>query len=275
MFFQQIVDRRCRTSMVSFLLKHRRYNTGNSCNHSTSYANCVKVPHLGLPNDLANKAFDILDTEYWSHMQDVIDAFTLEHNGNFTIGSNGRSGGYLVLYESHLEPTGHKSICRTCGQRNFRSVANLQNGLEEVIGAELLRSQCNWSDEVYMQQEGIVALAASEHEKLSVIRRLRSTLKDATLGNKCGRCGSEGELGRANFTGPLVQLCVYSGRSFDQHETFEGWSLNALRQRVDLVVSFDRACDEMRNAFIDLMQTNNVVDKTIFVPKHIKVLEPL
>ena len=35
---------------------------------------------------------------------------------------NGRSGGYLVLYEGELRPTGYLSFCTRCGQRNYRKV---------------------------------------------------------------------------------------------------------------------------------------------------------
>ena len=40
---------------------------------------------------------------------------------------NGRSGGYLVLYEGGIKPTGHRSYCRSCYQRNFKSVTESGN----------------------------------------------------------------------------------------------------------------------------------------------------
>ena len=36
---------------------------------------------------------------------------------------NARSGGYLVLYQGSLEPSGYKSCCPRCGQHNYKSVA--------------------------------------------------------------------------------------------------------------------------------------------------------
>ncbi len=40
---------------------------------------------------------------------------------------NGRSNGYLVLYEGAQEPSGYKSYCTACGQRNYRPVADNGN----------------------------------------------------------------------------------------------------------------------------------------------------
>jgi hypothetical protein len=47
------------------------------------------------------------------------------------------------------------------------------------------------------------------------------------------------------------------------------WSMSQLRDRVDLVCRFDRACDEMRQAFINLIDDCVVVTETIMVPKTI------
>jgi len=42
--------------------------------------------------------------------------------GRYTIGSNGRSGGYLVLYQGEYYDPGYKSRCRACGQLNYQHV---------------------------------------------------------------------------------------------------------------------------------------------------------
>ena len=38
-------------------------------------------------------------------------------------GMNGRSGGYLVLYQGEKRPSGYKSYCANCGQKNYRLAA--------------------------------------------------------------------------------------------------------------------------------------------------------
>lgn len=44
-----------------------------------------------------------------------------------TIGFNGRSGGYLVLYQGETKYSDYKSYCTACGQKNFKSVAESGN----------------------------------------------------------------------------------------------------------------------------------------------------
>ena len=49
------------------------------------------------------------------------------HNYRWQAAFNGRSGGYLVLYQGELRSTEHRSYCTCCGQRNFRSVTETGN----------------------------------------------------------------------------------------------------------------------------------------------------
>lgn len=52
----------------------------------------------------------------------MIEDFNEEHNFQWQTGTNGRSGGYLVLYQGGTKPSGYKSFCRNpvyC--REFRS----------------------------------------------------------------------------------------------------------------------------------------------------------
>ena len=55
-----------------------------------------------------------------------LDLFNEMHNYRWQAAFNGRSGGYLVLYQGELRTTGHLSYCTCCGQWNFRSVT--ENG---------------------------------------------------------------------------------------------------------------------------------------------------
>jgi ribosomal protein S27AE len=209
-FFERKVDRRCRKAMAEYLAGHHRYSTMNSWNGMTSYANCVKVTRLGLTRAQLDKAFEILETDFWVEIEWPIQDFTFEMKG-WTIGTNGRSDGYLVLYRASIEETGHKSFCPQCGQRNFRAV----------------------------------------------------TAEYST----CGVCGGK----RVDFDTPPKTLNVLA-RSVDQDEDFADWSMEDLRARVDLIRRFDRACDEVRAAFIDLCERAQVVEETVSVPKKQKVL---
>lgn len=71
----------------------------------------------------ANKLFDLLDCqEFFDCRQELMECFNEAHHYRWQAGMNGRSGGYLVLYEGQLKPTGHLSYCTSCGQRNYKSV---------------------------------------------------------------------------------------------------------------------------------------------------------
>lgn len=78
-----------------------------------------------------------------------------------------------------------------------------------------------------------------------------------------------------NFASPPMQLTVRPGMDIDQGEDFSTWSMADLRGRVELVTDFDRACDEIRADFIDLVQSHEVVEETILVTKKVTVLRPI
>ena len=59
MFYKEI-DKRYRETMISFLKKHFRYNTMNSWNRSTSYANNIKLHQIDKPEDV--------DSDTWWEM---------------------------------------------------------------------------------------------------------------------------------------------------------------------------------------------------------------
>jgi len=127
--FSKKVDTRSRQGMVEFLKRHFRYDTMKGWNRCTSYSNKIKVHSLGLTSTQADKAYQFLsaDQSFWDELNPIIDDFTEEQNGQYTIGTNGRNAGYLVLYNSRYESTGYKSVCRTCGQRNYKTIAECGN----------------------------------------------------------------------------------------------------------------------------------------------------
>ena len=236
MFFEKPLDKRSKKAMIDFVAGHYRYNTMNSWNRSTSYAQNIKLHKLGLTSEQLNAAYDMLQADFWDEIDQPIADFTSEMSGRYTIGTNGRSNGYLVLYNSKYELTGHKSHCRTCGQRNYRYVYTPDATAEGVITAAVIA-------------------------------------RDYTIGNRCGACGAEGEYGRVNYTLPPKRLSVYPGKSIDQNEEFSEWSMSELRNHVELVRRFDQACDEIRGNFIELIGSCKVVEEVVMIPKTVKRIE--
>jgi hypothetical protein len=101
--FYKTVDMLNREEMLTFLDEHFRYHTMNSWNGQKSFANNVKLHNLGL-GDHADKAWDIVCNGLFEPiLTEAIQSFKdddlyLEGNTEFSLGCNGRSGGYIVLY---------------------------------------------------------------------------------------------------------------------------------------------------------------------------------
>ena len=139
--FTKEIDLSNKNDMVEFLAKHPRYWTMNGWNELSSYAQNVKLHNLRLPEDISEKAYDFIDAEcetYNEQLDMLLSEFTLEtgYFANF----NGRSGGYIVLYDSVREPDTGKlrvsnaSIDSDCTVEDFaeRSMSNLRERVELV-----------------------------------------------------------------------------------------------------------------------------------------------
>jgi len=129
MFYKQ-VDKRYRETIVKFLQKHFRYNTMNSWNRSTSYANNIKLHNIDKPFDIDDETWwELLWVPQWQEkLSDLLEDFGRKHNWQWQAGINGRSGGYVVLYRGGIKPSGYKSYCTHCGQKNYQAVPEGQIG---------------------------------------------------------------------------------------------------------------------------------------------------
>ena len=136
--FSKEVDLRSRKSMTDFLVNHFRYNTMNSWNQSTSYANNVKVYNLGLSKEQENKLYAMLETsEFYTYISDLLSDFSFEHNHLWQVGFNGRSCGYLVLYHGYVKPSDTNPIV-LCAVRKATRLLPKQ---EIVIAVDVVKRQ--------------------------------------------------------------------------------------------------------------------------------------
>lgn len=95
MFYKTGVDITNDKQMFNFLRDHFMYYTANSWNGLKSIANNVKVYNLNLSGDWC-VALSILEAEDYDTVNMTIMDWEYEHPG-YSVGFNGRSGGYLVL----------------------------------------------------------------------------------------------------------------------------------------------------------------------------------
>ena len=68
-------------------------------------------------------------TEWQEKLVDLLEDFSRRHDWQWQAGINGRSGGYVVLYRGGIKPSGYKSYCTHCGQKNYETVPEGQTGI--------------------------------------------------------------------------------------------------------------------------------------------------
>lgn len=207
-FFWEPVDKRIRWRMEAYLSDHFRYNTGNPWNHSSSYACNMKINKLGLPCALVDKLFDLIQcSEFYDRLGQLLYQFGAAHDFLWQAGWNGRSGGYLVLYQGERKPSGYQSFCTSCGQKNYRSIV--------------------------------------------------------VSGKRCGKCGRDT---RVDFAQPHMQISTFQCRGTDSGERFEDWSISELRQRTELIQSFDELADNIVDEALYMAENYTAEEEIIPVP---------
>jgi len=113
-FYKKGVDISSVKSMFEFINGHFRYDTMNSWNRMESIANNVKLYNLHLDGDWCTACSYLFDDNDIGDLQSEINTMILEWEKNhphYSLGFNGRSGGYLVMYNQESD-----------GRVNFRSI---------------------------------------------------------------------------------------------------------------------------------------------------------
>lgn len=92
---------------INFILKHDTYYLMNSWNISRGYSIKVKIYSMGFNKDIETFAYSCLDVgSFYNGINDILEdkteylkeKYKRNNRSNISIGFNGRSGGYLVLY---------------------------------------------------------------------------------------------------------------------------------------------------------------------------------
>ena len=102
--FFRAVDFRSRSAMADFLQSHFRYPTMNSWNRSTSYACNLKIHNLKLVTEIADKLYDMICTQEFFSAQSA-----------------------LLAEFGEQQPSGYKSYCPRCGQKNYQEATASNN----------------------------------------------------------------------------------------------------------------------------------------------------
>jgi hypothetical protein len=104
--------------MREYLSSHFRYHTMNSWNNSTSFAANVKLYRLGLPKELENTAYDMLEMRqpFTAIEYGPFRDFARKHDYYYQMEWNGRSGGYIVMIRGGKEQSDKTAQCDCCGK---------------------------------------------------------------------------------------------------------------------------------------------------------------
>ena len=125
---------RTRKDILAYLKEHYRYSTLNSWNGCHSYAHNVKISRLNLPREVCDACYDMLEIdEAFEETRALIWNFELRHDWRWQIGFNGRSGGYLVLYQGGREVTNGKARTYSTGKGTHQN----PDELDELDMADL------------------------------------------------------------------------------------------------------------------------------------------
>ena len=120
--YSKKVDLRSKSDMKDFLKNHFMYDTMNSWNNSVSFANNMKV--WNLPSEYQEVALNLLEVEdIYDGVDDLIMDFNASTDYEWQAGFNGKSGGYLVLYQGGVKDSEYKSKCPDCGQLRYKTIA--------------------------------------------------------------------------------------------------------------------------------------------------------
>ena len=128
MFFKK-VDYNSNKECFDFLVNHFTYDTMNSWNDLRSIANNVKV--YNLPFDYGEALQALQEDDYFSINQ-TIRYWEDDHPG-YKVGFNGRSGGYLVLYNSHNNCHVFEHI--ECAPHRYDNYENWKADVKEQWGS--------------------------------------------------------------------------------------------------------------------------------------------
>lgn len=234
---------------MCYLDDHPRYDTQSSWNRATSYARCIKISFLEELRPVSEIAYEVIedadDLQYNSGFWEPLEEFAQGYHFSWQIGQNGRSGGYLVLYQGGQKSTGHYSWCPLCGQRNFTRVLEITPGMAPLILLEHLAAsnlpiEKIWSRYAYVARR--IPQSLAQRSILDIRLRIQNhTWPRVTLDNRCGKCG---KYSRVNYAKPPLERYI-SHTAVDMEEgNFDEWSLERLRERTSLVWTFDKAVDQ-------------------------------
>ena len=263
-----------REEMIDFLRGHFRYYTMSSVNRLTSYARNVKIHNLGITGEQESRAYDLIYVEdTFLEINERIRGFGEENGYRYQACFNGRSSGYIVLIQGGREPSGYQSYCTECGQLNYKKVLPLAETQEDKV-RNYIRIKDWWVPDIYIQQEEVTKHGLTIERVLEIVKEVRAEKTEYSVDAACGKCGA---VARKNFATPHQRIYT-KGIGTDEDADFENegeWDLGSIKDRYDLVKSFDKMVDDCIGIFKSVCDNYRVAEIKVPCTRIVKVLEPI
>lgn len=110
--------KKTKKELIDILLKAERYPTMNGWNRVTSLSRNVKLYNLNLTEEQFNLAYQLLFEDIQANViDDIINVYSNQlmelTNNQYTLGFNGRSDGYVVMYSvaDYKNPCDYRIAC--------------------------------------------------------------------------------------------------------------------------------------------------------------------
>ena len=173
MFYKKNINISHPKEIYNFILNHFTYCMNNSGSGKLTIANNVKIYNLDLKCD-KEKALDIAfnDIEYADAANELIDAFIIRHNSDYSIYFNGRSYGYICLVKQDSYSSSDSSILpdyiyNRYDYNTFKSKYYINREYEDVLRPlyEVIRDFDKLCDELQRILEERVLEEEAKEEK--------------------------------------------------------------------------------------------------------------
>lgn len=246
----------------------------NSWNRSTSYARNVKIHELDLTREQRSRAYNIIYAEgAFIEINERIRIFDDENDYKYQASFNGRSNGYIELLQGGKQPSGYRSFCTRCGQMNYKLVLPTAETPEDKV-RNFIRVKNWWISEIYPDIEEIKIHGLTKERVLEIVKEVKAEKVDYTDDDICGRCNKHG---RQNFATPHMRVYT-QGIGMDEDPDFENddeWSWSDLKNRYDLIKSFDTMVDDCIEIFKALCDSFEAVEEEVPCTRKVIVMKPV
>ena len=171
--FAKDIDLKNEEAVFTFLKEHPLYFLMNSWNRLQTFAQNIKIYNLAVNNEISDKLFELLDVDspdVQFIFDDNISDFK-EENPGYTIYTNGRSGGYLILASSQNDRGKLSNMVDTI--KNYDTLDDLKEDYDFEEFKDLAKTVMNFDKACDSIIQSVISLA----ENCEIVKEEYTVLK--------------------------------------------------------------------------------------------------